>query len=778
MSQEKFNVIEYAINSALNRHHFALLSEEQPSTYWNDNFYRSHFNHSQEIIDYYNNHTNEDGKKTLSGYDNVIWADEFTIDIDDSDLQNALERTKNLIKHLESEYEINLFTIKINFSGSKGFHIKIPASLFGGFEATKDLNLLIKSLAMELTEGVTKIDESIYKQTGLIRMVNSKNKKSGLYAIPLTINEVLTLTMDKIKEMAVTRRNEKFDFPDNILTVPKLETLKNLLIKKINKSNVNKAPINEIYSQKSTGERHDSLLQIIGKLIAAKINEDHIYEIAKLWNKQNLPAKPDKEFYREVHGMIHDFGNKNGKYWVIRRNQKGPEAEIDPDDFMQWLEEEGFCKYYFGKAYDFVRIKNNIAEPTMPAKIKDFVMNDIYNSGLNTDFQKVLRSELRMNIGRLFNEKLLETIATTEIELKKDTKDTSSLFYKNCIVEVKKDSSLKQYDYPELDKPIWDTQILDREFEEIKAKYKVSEFETFLRNAVKSNEDRFLSLCSAIGFLLHKFKNKSVAKAIIFLDEKITENPVGRTGKSFMGKALSYMRNEVRIDGKNFEFNPKFTFQEVTPQTELIDFNDIKKDFDFEKLFSVLTDNMKVEYKNQPPFPLPFEESPKILISTNYTINGEGDSYKDRMFEIEFSDHYNAQHKPIDEFGHLLFDDWSEEEWNRFDNFMIECLQLYLDEGLIEYKRINIAAKKLLLETSSEFTSFMDGEFEFDFEYDKDVLFQKFKNYIGFGSDMFDKCPIKKNMFTKWLKKYAGFNSLDIRMRDSNGIQYVTIKSE
>ena len=147
------------------------------------------------------------------------------------------------------------------------------------------------------------------------------------------------------------------------------------------------------------------------------------------------------------------------------------------------------------------------------------------------------------------------------------------------------------------------------------------------------------------------------------------------------------------------------------------------------------------------------------------------------MFEVEFSDHYNSQHKPIDEFGHLFFDNWDTEEWSRFDNFMVECLRLYLDEGLIEYDRINVGEKKLLLETSSEFLSFMQGFCcVVTTEYDKEQFYTRFKKYLGYDNDIFDRCPVKKNTFTKYLKTYANHKNLEYLERESNGRRLVTLR--
>ena len=65
-----------------------------------------------------------------------------------------------------------------------------------------------------------------------------------------------------------------------------------------------------------------------------------------------------------------------------------------------------------------------------------------------------------------------------------------------------------------------------------------------------------------------------------------------------------------------------------------------------------LANDITVVKKNQNEMIIPFHQSPKIIISTNYTIAGSDDSTLVRQFEVEFSDHYNTSHRPIDEFGH------------------------------------------------------------------------------------------------------------------------------
>jgi hypothetical protein len=119
------------------------------------------------------------------------------------------------------------------------------------------------------------------------------------------------------------------------------------------------------------------------------------------------------------------------------------------------------------------------------------------------------------------------------------------------------------------------------------------------------------------------------------------------------------------------------------------------KNFDFESLFSIITEGLTIEYKGRDAIKLPVKDSPKVLISTNYTIKADGGSFKRRIFEVELSSYFGTHHTPLAEFGSMLFEDWDEQEWARFDHYMINCLNYYLKNGLVESEAKNLRAKKV-----------------------------------------------------------------------------------
>ncbi|MDD4847619.1 MAG: CHC2 zinc finger domain-containing protein [Bacteroidales bacterium] len=188
----------------------------------------------------------------------------------------------------------------------------------------------------------------------------------------------------------------------------------------------------------------------------------------------------------------------------------------------------------------------------------------------------------------------------------------------------------------------------------------------------------FVSKMTAIGYLLHRYRDKSCEKAIVGMDAKISDvgDSNGRSGKSLLGKALEYVINQTYIQGKSFA-KDNYTWEEVTEKTENIFIDDVRIGFDFEAIFTLITGYLAVEPKGKPKFTLKDQEVPKLYLSTNHSFNKSDGSTADRQFKIAFSDFFDNDFKPRMLFGKNFFNDWEQAEWSLFFNFMAECLELY-----------------------------------------------------------------------------------------------------
>jgi hypothetical protein len=460
------------------------------------------------------------------------------------------------------------------------------------------------------------------------------------------------------------------------------------------------------------------------------------------------------------------------EFWKYDKDGK---IKLAPLKFKYYLENKNFFKYYpieKSKTFTFISKTDDVfIDEVSEYQIKDFALNKMLEGGNSDVFDLLAASQ------RSFTPNFLSMLETAKINIQEDAPDNALLYYKNCAVKVYKDS-IEEISYNNLDGFVWKKQVIDREFNR-DVDHHPSEFRTFLWFCASENPKKYKSLQSVIGYLLHSFKNNANNKAIVFNDEQISENPNGGSGKSLIWNAISNIKKVSSIDGKTFEFTKSFPYQSVPTDTQILVFDDVKKNFNFESLFSLITEGITLEYKGQDAIKLPVSKSPKILITTNYTIGGDGGSFERRKFEVELGTYFNHKHTPLDEFGHMMFDDWSDLEWSRFDKFMINCLQIYLKNGLIPFELANLHDRKFMNETCPEFAEWSaeDGNIMINFRYGTNDLYEKFiSDFPDFVRNKARQLSVRA--FNKWLEKYCLKNDFKLDKFKTNGLRYMEIVSD
>jgi len=169
------------------------------------------------------------------------------------------------------------------------------------------------------------------------------------------------------------------------------------------------------------------------------------------------------------------------------------------------------------------------------------------------------------------------------------------------------------------------------------------------------------------------------------------------------------------------------------------------------------------------------EESPKVVITTNYAIKGSGNSHERRRHELELAQYYTGLKTPYDEFKRQLFDDWNSSDFIAFDNYIISCVQSYFTYGLIKQgNAVNIKTRHFIAETSQEFYSFMNDEFRnYNERITKSDEMQRFINvYPDYGAKWFTQ-----RKFTTWLESWAKFKNYNFVSGQSNGILWFQINN-
>jgi len=498
-------------------------------------------------------------------------------------------------------------------------------------------------------------------------------------------------------------------------------------------------------------------------------NGKSVAEIKKQLERTNNPIASDSSVFDEILETIKTEENDT-IFWEI--NDKG-KLNLIPHKYDLYFKSNNIMKFYpesGQETFIFVQKTNNLIEATNRDKIKDFVLNDL---------------KTRNNIGyspfdymaintKYFSNEFLNFMETVDIDIKHDTQDVCFLYYKNCVVEVGVDYT-KIIDYLDIDKYVWKDSVIERDY--IEFDHHGGEFRSFVWFIAGESKHSYNCFKSAIGYLLHSYKTQADNKAIILNDEMISDEPNGRSGKGVLFNGIKQLKKLVSLNGKKIDLNSQFAFQTVKADCQVLVFDDVKRNFPFEDLFSIITEGLEIEYKGQGAIKLPVTKSPKIVITTNYTIKGQGGSFDARKHELELSSHFNSGYSPRDKFGHMLFDDWNSDEWCRFDNFMIQCVQYYLANGLQAQTHKNLELRKLISETSTEFLEWIkEGNLPLRTRLRNTETFNKFKT----DNSDFNNPNFKIKTFKKWVKLYCEHYNFDYKndLSDNLGRYFYISDSE
>jgi hypothetical protein len=250
----------------------------------------------------------------------------------------------------------------------------------------------------------------------------------------------------------------------------------------------------------------------------------------------------------------------------------------------------------------------------------------------------------------------------------------------------------------------------------------------------------------SFGYLLHRYKDAAKTWAVYAMDNKISEQGEshGGSGKSIAYKSIRYFMKSVTLEGRN----PKLTenahiYENVTRHTDYILIDDSHEYLKFDFFYSSITGEMSVNPKNNKQYVIPFEDAGKFAFTSNFPIKNADNSTERRLLYTVFSDYYHfnknndyrEERKVNDDFGKNLFQDFTEEEWNMFINFMAQCLKFYLSVDFkVDPPMDSVTKRTLIAEMGSAFQGWAD-------------------TYFSPESDRLDKLVSKKDAFKSFVEE-------------------------
>jgi hypothetical protein len=461
------------------------------------------------------------------------------------------------------------------------------------------------------------------------------------------------------------------------------------------------------------------------------------------------------------------------------------------DEVRAILHQAGFAKRKIGEAFIFIQKIGCTIKEVNPEAMKGYMTDHVYSiensicfSYQDEQYQippAAIRETFLKHSNNIFNSVWLQHLKINDEPIKKDTENEMFFFFQDNFVTVSKTGIHTEKWDEKNGFCIWNTQIIQHNFSFIK-EFETSHFYQFLKNVTNHDEERFSTMITGIGYLLHHHFRESEGQAVIFYDESITDikTPMGGSGKGLIVNAIKQVRYVTKIDGKHLTNENRFKWELVTPSTEVVWLDDAKNDFDFSILHTNLTDGWTIERKYLSQFVIDPQDSPKTVICSNSIIKGGGSTNRRRQFIIELSDFYSRQiirgeEKPVEHtHGCIFFNKaaWKPNEWNMFFSLMLHCSHKYLTNGLVYSTGINVELNRFRQATSEDFAEWVsDKKFEKNTQYMTSAYFDEF---IGI---YYGEKSIGQRTFTSWIKEYASYKKWIFDRKQSNGITYFLFNS-
>jgi len=434
-------------------------------------------------------------------------------------------------------------------------------------------------------------------------------------------------------------------------------------------------------------------------------------------------------------------------FWRIHKDK----TRFLPDTMRKWAEKKGFFKALKDdRQYHYLNENNNIIDSTSPAVIaeemRDFI--ELYYSDNPESMERA--AVINTFAGKRRN---IENNMTSHVSVYRhdvfgrdfsplwDTKDSVHFFFADSIVTVKKEG-IEEQAYEKATRPIWKDNVLPFTFTETEKKTE-SIIKTFFLRCAGNDEKRLNDLERIAGYALSRYKPASEAKAINLYG-------TGGSGKSLFVEILGKLRNTAVLKAEAFRASDKFKYQSIGQETNILNISELDRKFDLTGVFNDITNDLVIEKKNKPATTIKYELSPKWIFTRNYPFSGLDSQYTRRLVEFKFSNIYNEDNRPIDEFGKEFFrpeSGWTDEDTSQAFNYLFHCVQQYLIQGLPKTSTEDILLEKVSSSYGDEMVSFFEEQIKPGEQYSKRDLHIAFADLTGISE-------MKQTSFTKALEAY------------------------
>lgn len=529
------------------------------------------------------------------------------------------------------------------------------------------------------------------------------------------------------------------------------------------------------------------------------------------------------------------------QFWTEWFANKKLNYNLSNTKLYHFLSLMGFGRYEsddIKEGFLYIKIEGSVVKVLRPYEIENYVHAFLEERQMHPDLRDYVYNSPKLN------ERSLSKLPSLNIDFSSADKHTQYLFFTKKVLKITA-SEIIEYKQGEVAKYVWEDKIIDFNIKaDLEPQFKIKTDESgnldidilkkdnpyfnFLINASRvhwrkeleesfegkpakeaeayfiknqfniagpnlSEDEKYeqklhiINKIYCIGYLLHTFKDESKPWCVFAMDNKISETGEshGGSGKSIGLGSLNHIRKRrFYIKGRDANVTKNdFIYHGVTEDTDFILIDDANQYLDFAFFYSEITGSLKVNPKNGQPYEIPFEHSPKFLITSNFTLRDDGPSTSRRLLFTSFSDYYHENNN--DEYkesrniasdfdNRNLFTGFTEAEWNAYYNFCAQCVQFYLSHPKkINPPMDNVTKRSLHAEMGDAFEGWAEGFFASrDQTLDDEGALKYLDNYFSkeFAFEDFVKATKQNkwstNKFKKAMKAFCQLNDYLFNPKD------------
>lgn len=373
---------------------------------------------------------------------------------------------------------------------------------------------------------------------------------------------------------------------------------------------------------------------------------------------------------------------------------------------LKWARDIGYCWIRYAANEDspvmLVRHSENIIYPVTEQDVLAEYQREVDLNYSNDNAERIIL----YNFAKAFMQQLpLLPYFTNQIL--SDQRDCAYLCFLNGVLKVQAETAAL-IEYRSIEHSVWSRYIIPHDYHPAESG---GNFNDFIQ-AISIDADHYISILSHLGYLLHSYKLRTTAKAVIIVEDVEDESEArGRSGKGLMAQFVELFKNTVQQDGRNYKTDDKFKLQRVDLSTQVFYINDPAPGLLMNQFYNMITDDFLVEAKGLKSYTIPFKRSPKMLVTTNHLPALTSDSDRDRFAIITIKKTFGATEQISTRFPGVLFFDkehWPKNQFLAGFQLAVEAIQIWLGNGLIRFSTPEMeanASKRLIGATIPDYVT-------------------------------------------------------------------------